>query len=153
MFFGLSLKRIFLSVLTLSLDSGSLPHSFRRAIITLLPKIGDLADISNWWPVSLLNTDYKIFAKLPAGRLKQCICCVVDKDQSYCVPCRSIYDNINLIRDVILYANVENIPLAILNLDQKKAFDNVDHGYLFNIMKSMGFGDRLISYIVFVRGS
>ena len=97
--------------------------------------------------MSLLNTDYKIFAKLLAGRLKQCIGCVVDKDQSYCVPGRSIYDNINLIRDVIFYANVENIPLAILNLDQKKAFDNVDHGYLFNIMKSMGFGDRFISYI------
>ena len=138
------LRKDFLTVLTLSLDSGSLPHSFRRAIITLLPKKGDLADISNWWPVSLLNTDYKIFAKLLAGRLKQCIGCVVDKDQSYCVPGRSLYHNINLIRDVIFFANVENIPLAILNLDQKKAFDNVDHGYLFNIMKSMGFGDRFI---------
>ena len=95
------LKKDFLAVLTLSLDSGSLPHSFRRAIITLLPKKGDLADILNWRPVSLLHTDYKIFAKLLAGRLKQCIGCVVDKDQSYCVPGRSIYDNINLIRDVI----------------------------------------------------
>ena len=97
--------------------------------------------------MSLLNTDYKIFAKLLAGRLKQCIGQIVDKDQSYCVPNRSIYDNINLIRDVIFYANVEDIPLAILNLDQKKAFDNVDHDYLFKIMKSMGFGDLFISYI------
>ena len=146
--FGLSFKQN-LAVLTLSLDSESLPHSFRRANITLLPKKGDLADISNWRPVSPLNTDYKIFAKLLAGRLKQCIGCVVGKDQSYCDPGRSlhVYDNINLIRGVIFYANVKNIPLAILNLDQKKAFDNVDHGYLFNIMKSMGFGDRLISYI------
>ena len=148
------IRKDFLTVFTLSLESGSLPHSFRRAIITLLPKKGDLADISNWRPVSLLNTDYQIFAKLLAGRLKQCIGCVVDKDQSYCVPGRSLYHNINLIRDVIFFANVENIPLAILNLDQKKAFDNVDHGYLFNIMKFMGFGDRFISYItVFVRGS
>ena len=32
------LKKKFLSVLTFSLVSGSLPHYFRRAIITLLPK-------------------------------------------------------------------------------------------------------------------
>ena len=76
--------------------------------------------------MTLLNTDYKIVTKLLAGRLKQCGC-MVDKDKSYCVPGRSIYDNINLIRDVIVYANVENIPVAIFNLDQKKAFDNVEN--------------------------
>ena len=142
-----TLKNDFLSVLTFSLSSGSLPHSFRRAIITLLPKKGDLADISNWRPVSLLNTDYKIYAKLLAGRLKQCIDSVVGIDQSYCVPGRSIFDNINLIRDIIFYANVNNTPLAVINLDQKKAFDNVDHTYLFNTLRAMGFGDRFISYL------
>ena len=144
------LKNDFYEVLTSSLESGILPRSFKRAVITLLPKKGDLADISNWRPVSLLNTDYKIYTKLLASRLKNCIDHVVGRDQSYCVPGRSIYDNINLIRDIIFYANVENIPLAILNLDQKKAFDNVDHGYLFNIMKVMGFGNRFISYIQFL---
>ena len=141
------LRNDYLSVILSSLKSNSLPPSFRRAIITLLPKKGDLADISNWRPVSLLNTDYKIFAKLLAGRLKQCIADVIHKDQSYCVPGRSIYDNVNLIRDAIFYANIENIPLAILNLDQKKAFDNVDHDYLFEIMDVMGFGHSFISYI------
>ena len=141
------LKNDFHEVLTSSLESGTLPYSFKRAIITLLPKKGDLADISNWRPVSLLNTDYKIFAKLLASRLKFCIGHVIARDQSYCVPGRSIYDNINLIRDIMFYANVENIPLAVLNLDQKKAFDNVDHDYLFNVMKRMGFGSQFISYI------
>ena len=141
------LKKDFHEVLTSSLKCKILPYSFRRAVITLLPKKGDLADISNWRPVSLLNTDYKIFAKLLASRLKKCISYVIGRDQSYCIPTRSIYDNINLIRDAIFYANVENIPLAILNLDQKKAFDNVDHDYLFNIMKRMGFGEQFISYI------
>ena len=40
--------------------SGSLPFSCRRATITLLPKKGDLLDVANWRPVSLLNTDYKL---------------------------------------------------------------------------------------------
>ena len=45
------------------------------------------------------------------------------------------------------YCNSENFPLALLNLDQKRAFDNVDHGYLFKTMKAMGFGKSFISYV------
>ena len=146
------LKDNFRSVLQSSISSGSLPHFFRRAVITLLPKKGDLADIANWRPVSLLNTDYKIFAKLLANRLKQCIGSVIKEDQSYCVPGRSIYDNINLIRDVLFYSNSNDVPLAVINLDQKKAFDNVDHGYLFNTMRAMGFGARFISYLQILYG-
>ena len=35
----------------------------------------------------------------------------------------------------------------MVNLDQKKAFDNVDHGYLFNTMRAMGFGNTFLSYL------
>ena len=111
-----------------------------------------MADIANWRPVSLLNTDYKVFAKLLANRLKQCIGTVIKEDQSYCVPGRSIYDNINLIRDVLFYSNSNDVPLAVINLDQKKTFDNVDHGYLFNTMRAMGFGARFISYLQILYG-
>ena len=81
------------------------------------------------------------------NRLKNVIDQVVHRDQSYSVPGRSIFDNINLIRDSLLFCNSNNLPLALLNLDQKKAFDNVDHKYLFNTLKAMGFGQRFVSYV------
>ncbi len=40
-----------LEVLNGSLDEGLLPLSCRRAVLTLLPKKGDLTDIKNWRPV------------------------------------------------------------------------------------------------------
>ena len=86
-----------------------------------------MLEISNWRPVSLLNTDYKIIAKVIANRLKTVISEVVQEDQSYSVPERSIHDNINLIRDSIMYGNQNDLPLAICNLDQKKAFGSIDH--------------------------
>ena len=141
------LKNDLLSVINHSLTSGSLPRSFSRAVITLLPKKGDLSDIANWRPVSLLNTDYKIYARLLANRLKQCIHSVVQKDQTYCVPGRSIFDNIDLIRDILMFSNFSDAPLAVVGLDQKKAFDNVDHGYLINTMRAMGFGEVFLSYL------
>ena len=121
------LKHDLFDVLNSSIITGSLPLSFHKAVITLIPKKGDIHDISNWRPVSLLNTGYKIFAKLLANRLKQHIGNVIHLDQTYCIPNRTIYDNLNLIRDIIHFSNSSNSPLAVVNLDPKKAFDNVDH--------------------------
>ncbi|CAM2096312.1 unnamed protein product [Caretta caretta] len=52
-----------------SLQSGVLPLSCRRAVLAWLPKKGDLRDLLNWRPVSLLSTDYKIVAKAISLRL------------------------------------------------------------------------------------
>lgn len=79
-----------LDVLNESLTVGSLPLSCRRAVVTLLPKKGDLQEIKNWRPVSLLCTDLKIFSKALANRLKDVMGQVVHSDQTYCIPGRSI---------------------------------------------------------------
>ncbi|KAI3355855.1 hypothetical protein L3Q82_004225 [Scortum barcoo] len=57
--------------LTNCLERGRLPLSCRRAVITLLPKKGDLQELKNWRPVSLLCTDYKIMSKVLASRLRE----------------------------------------------------------------------------------
>jgi len=59
----------------------------------LLPKKGDLSDLKNWRPVSILTTDYKLIAKVLANMLKTVLGDVIHRDQSYCIPERSIYDN------------------------------------------------------------
>jgi len=68
-----------------SLEKGQQPQSCRRAVITLLPKKGDLNEIKNWRPVSLLCNDYKILSKALAIRLGEVLESIVHPDQSYCV--------------------------------------------------------------------
>ena len=57
-----------LAVLRESLGEGGLPLSCRRAVITLLPKKGNLQEIGNWRPVSLLCSDMKSLSKALAMR-------------------------------------------------------------------------------------
>ena len=40
------------------------PYSHKTAIVKLIPKSRKFADIRNWRPISLLNCDYKILAKI-----------------------------------------------------------------------------------------
>ena len=59
-----------LTVLSDSLAKSRLPLSCRRAVLTLLPKRGDLNDIRSWRPVSILCTEYKLLSKALANRLR-----------------------------------------------------------------------------------
>ncbi|GFU03893.1 reverse transcriptase domain-containing protein, partial [Nephila pilipes] len=51
------------------LDLSTIPSSWKNAKVVLIPKSGDLSDITNWRPVSLLNTTGKVFSSVLAARL------------------------------------------------------------------------------------
>lgn len=124
-----------------------LPKSSQRAVLALLPKKGDLAVLKNWRPVAILCTDYKILSKCLANRLNKVLCEIIHKDQSYCIKDRSITDNLHLMRDITDYALFNDINVGVLSLDQEKAFDRVDHTYLFKTLQAFGFGKTFISMI------
>ena len=134
-------------VLNYCYSSGSLTLSQRRGIISLVFKKGDRLDARNWRPISLLNVDYKLAARVLAGRLLKVIHLVVNKDQTCGVPGRYIGENVAFLRDVVDYATKFDVPVAILSLDQEKAFDRVDWGFMFATLKRMGFGPSFINWV------
>ncbi|KAI3355603.1 hypothetical protein L3Q82_018440 [Scortum barcoo] len=120
-----------LEVIMDCLETGRLPLSCRRAVITLLPKKGDLQELKNWRLVSLLCTDYKILSKVLACRLREVMASVIHIDQTYCVPGRLISDNVTLIRDVLEVSSSLAVDTGLISIDQEKAFDRVEHQYLW----------------------
>ena len=135
------------SVLNSCLDSGCLSLSQRRGVISLSFKKGDRLDPRNWRPITLLNVDYKLASRVIAGRLLKVIHLVVDKDQTCGVPGRFIGENVALLRDVVEYASSSGTSVAILSLDQEKAFDRVDWGFMRSTLAAMGFGPSFISWV------
>ena len=130
-----------------SFTHGLLPLSQRRGIISLIFKKGDRTRLSNWRPITLLTTDYKILTKALANRLTQVLPSIINSDQTACIPGRTINDNVSLLRDVINYANETNYPLAFISIDQLKAFDRVQHSFLFNTLTTFGFGPSFTRWI------
>lgn len=108
---------------------------------------GDRLDPRNWRPISLLNVDYKLASRVIAGRLLNVIHLVVDRDQTCGVPGRFIGENVALLHDVIDFASSSGTPIAILSLDQEKAFDRVDWSFMRCTLSAMGFGPSFISWV------
>ena len=115
-----------------------MPTSCRRAVITLLPKKGNLLDIKNWRPVSLLCVDYKLLSRLFASRLGKAMEQVIHQDQTYSVPGRSMVDNVHLIRDVLDVSSSLGFNTGLISLDQEKAFDRVEHNSSGKLWRSLG---------------
>ena len=126
---------------------GCLSLSQRSGVISLSFKKGDRLDIRNWRPISLLNVDYKLASRVIAGRLLKVIHWVVNKDQTCGVPGRFIGENVAFLRDVVDYATLSDVPVAILSLDQEKAFDRVEWPFLRKTLRAMGFGDSFVNWV------
>ena len=119
----------------------------KKAIITLIPKDGDLSLLGSWRPISLLCCDVKIISKILAMRLQPLMKKIISPYQ-YCVKDRSINECTCKIRDVMYYCGKENLTGAAINLDWEKAFDRVNWKLLFKVMSKMGFPNFIINWVV-----
>ena len=94
-----------------------------------------------------LNVDYKLASRAIAGRIIEVIHSVVNKDKKCGVPGRFIGENVALLRDVVDFASLSNVPVAIILLDQEKAFDRVDWRFMRATFSKMGFGYSFIRWV------
>jgi hypothetical protein len=85
----------------------------------------DPTEISNYRPIILLNTDYKLLTKTLALQLVNPIHKLIHPNQAGFIPKRSIFDHIRLASTIINYAEVMEEDRAIVALDQEKAYDKI----------------------------
>ena len=129
--------------------NGQLSISQRRAVITLLHKGKGLPRdlLTNWRPISLTNTDYKILAKALALRLQSVIKVIVSEDQVGYIKGRNISTIIRIIDDTIELLKIRNETGAIVALDYTKAFDSVNKKFLSKVFDLFGFGPQFQSWV------
>ena len=147
-FFWVDIKYLLLDSIRYALSTGHLSIEQKRGIITLCPKkYKDRLFLKNWRPISLLNTDYKIIAKILASRMKKVIHLVIDEDQTGYIQGRFIGQNIRTIEDIIFFCDSENKPGIVLTVDYEKAFDSLNWNFMFKALEMFNFGSIFIGWI------
>ncbi|PIK55633.1 hypothetical protein BSL78_07485 [Apostichopus japonicus] len=123
-------------------------HKSKTAVgnIVLLQKSGDPLD-PNRRPITLSTVDYKILAKALGNRLADVMPDIVGPLQTRAVRGKCIQHNLWLMRDLIEFVKVCDLPCALVSLDQEEAFDMVDHDFLFRTLESFGLNSVFIRWV------
>lgn len=101
-----------------------LPGLMREALISYLLKPSKLADLcDSYRPLSLINTDTEILAKLLANRLSLLMEKLVLPDQAGFIPGRATSHNLCTLFSILQNADPQ-LALVVVFLDTTKAFDS-----------------------------
>ncbi|CAI5949992.1 unnamed protein product [Closterium sp. NIES-65] len=127
--------------------SATLPTDIKAAVTILLHKKGEKDQLNNYRPITLLNFTYKVLARVVADRIKTVLHRVISPEQYGFLPGRRASDAVALVADIIDAAKNGSEDWFLLLVYFQKAFDSVSHGFVFEVMRKMGFPPRLVSWI------
>ncbi|KAG7585341.1 Reverse transcriptase domain [Arabidopsis thaliana x Arabidopsis arenosa] len=129
-------------------SSGKLLKQWNSTCLVLIPKIQNASKVSDFRPISCLNTIYKVISKLLAFRLKSILPSVVSHSQSAFMPGRLLSENVLLASEIVQGYNRRNIePRAMLKIDLRKAFDTVRWDFVLSTLSALGIPEKCIGWI------
>ena len=145
--FSMTLAPVLVRLFNDAFLKGQLPPTLSEASITLLlKKDKDPLLCGSYRPISLLNVDYKILAKVLACRLQKAIPTLINPDQTGFISGRQSFFNTRRLFN-ILFSSSSNTPEIVLSLDAEKAFDRVEWRFLFYTLGKFGLGSNFISWV------
>ncbi len=118
--------------------------------IVLIPKVPNPTSTSQFRPISLCNFLYKVISKVLTNRLKPILSDLITPFQSAFVSGRLIQDNILVAHEAFHHLRIKKRGQkeeCAVKLDMNKAYDRVDWGFLFEVLKKLGFCVQWINWI------
>jgi len=122
-----------------------LPDSWKLASITLLPKDRPGVDPLNYWPISLLQVQYKWYTSIITTRLSKLaneyILC--DGQMGFCKGMSSTM----ALHVVMEEAQLYDKELHVVYIDFKKAFDLLHQDAILQVLQHYRLGDQFIKLV------
>jgi len=120
---------------------------FKDANISLFFKKGDPTLVSNYRPISSMNTDCKMYTNLLNARLAPWAVSKIHEDQKGFIPGRQLKEHTRLASEVAHLCDADNAPGYLVSLDQAKAYDRVDQAWLLRVLAAVGIPGELLQLL------
>ncbi|KAL3675556.1 hypothetical protein R1sor_025504 [Riccia sorocarpa] len=126
-------------------ESGELPATYKEGLLFLIPKGDNPATLREWRPITLLNTIYKLLAKVFALRLSLVLPTVVPVYQQGFIKGRSPQNCILTFALVHEALKRRGKSAVFIALDQEKAYDRLQPDFLWAVMQKLEFSTACIN--------
>jgi hypothetical protein len=117
------------------------------SFLTLVPKKDHPRVLSDYRPICLVSSLYKILSKVLADRLKKVLGKLIDKVQSAFLSKRQIFDGVLVINELVDLAKQRDDNCLLFKVDFERAYDTVSWKFLEYMMERMGFADTWLRWI------
>jgi hypothetical protein len=134
-----TLKDDWLNLFSQMFTTNNVSEQQKRRVIVCIPKTARAHQPSDYRPIMLLNTDYKILACTMAKWIRPTLEELLHPSQYCGRPGNTIFEANATVREAIAFAEVTRKPLCIVSLDFEEAFDRISQKYLFAILHSYSF--------------
>ncbi|KAL4303697.1 hypothetical protein GQ457_10G019000 [Hibiscus cannabinus] len=121
-------------------ESARLPRVVNSTFLVLIPKKDSHVGLWDLWPISLVNSVYKIISKVLAGRLEKVLNGLISEEQSAFVVGRQIVDGVLLFNEVIHSPRQPSQSSFVLKLDFAKASARLSVLFNGSVTKEFGMG-------------
>lgn len=130
------------------LQGVSVPSEFKESVTVLLPKgrNTEVKHLTKMRPISLMNSDYKIIARVLKERMRPIMNKIIGEHQT-CLSGRNIFKTACEYRDIIAIFSTSSAAGGLAFIDFSKAFDRVNHKYLFRTFTHLGFSENFIAVL------
>lgn len=127
-----------LNFINICWSSGYVPEEWNEALIYPLYKKGDKSECSNYRGISLLNSCYKIYAKIINQRLVPIVETQISETQHGFRKGRSCSDCIFVLTQLTEKRREFKLPTYYVFIDYVKAFDSLKRRLLWETLKNIG---------------
>lgn len=119
--------------------------------VVLIPKVDNAESVGQFRPIGLCNFAHKIVSKILANRMKLLMARIISEHQRALVVGRLIQDNIMIAHEAFHYLKNKRkgkrVEIAV-KIDMNKAYDRLEWGFVEEVMRRMGFGERWIAWVM-----
>lgn len=132
-------------------ETGRMNPRQNETHLRLIPKTKGAKKVSDYRPIALCNTHYKIIAKILSRRLQPLLHSLISPSQSAFVPGRAISDNVLITHEILHYLRKsgarKRVTMAV-KTDMSKAYDRIEWSFLREVLSRLGFHDTIISWLM-----
>lgn len=127
-----------IKIFNFSIKQSCFPDRWKQSYIIPIYKSGDQSDISNYRPISILNSFAKLFEKILHSKLFYLVRNIISHKQHGFYPHRSTITNLLEFTDFVFGSVDNNRQVDCIYTDFSKAFDKVNHSKLCSKLVSAG---------------
>ena len=129
------------------LITGIIHEHQKRGIMICIPKHTRPMTLEDYRPITFMNSDYKMLARIMAHRLQPALKEILHPYQYGGTKGGGIFEEAATKREAIAHTELTGVQRCIISLDFSQAFDKISHEYLFCILQEYGFSTQFITYI------